>query len=109
MSSVPNNINDSTRRAVPAHLLDAYDDVSDMLYGGQRPRRTVRLDVVTACVESFDWLVKTVAASPYCISDILQTPNDGACKRRNLKNCERCIRSRAYTALLQKKKEESQV
>ena len=101
------DINERTRYAMPTNLLDTYDDVADMLYGGQRPRRNIRLDMVTACVESFDWLVKAIANSPYCIAEILRIPDTGDCKHRCERNCERCIRSRAYTALSQKKKEES--
>lgn len=99
----------NTRPHIPASLLDTYDATAEAFDIGRQPRRNIRLDMVTACVESFDWLVKAVANSPYCIADIVQIPHDGDCKRRCVRNCERCVRSHVYASLLHNKKEEFQV
>ena len=101
--------NDNTRQHIPAHLLDTYDATAEAMLNESAPTRRIRLDMVTACVESFDWLVKAVASSPYCIADVLQIPNDGDCKRRHARNCERCVRYHVDASLLHNKKEEFQV
>jgi len=106
---MPSNNIERTRAAMPAHLRGTFDDVVLALYGGQRPRTSVRADVCTACVESFDWLVNAIAASPVCIADIMQIPHDGTCKRDRRRNCAACIRSFAYKSLLCNKKEETKV
>ena len=102
---MPNSTIERTRAALPAHLRGTFDDVALALYGGQRPRTSVRLDICTACVESFDWLVNVIAASPLCIADILQIPHDGSCKRDHRRDCAVCIRSYAYKSLFNKKEE----
>ena len=87
------------KEALPAELRDAYDDTLQHVFGGVIPKRSVRLDMMTACVEAFDYMVKLIARSKFCILSFEQTPQAESYKASCSLNCERCIRSYVYSAL----------
>ena len=98
-----------TRAALPFRLLPAYDQIADLLYGGERPNRRIRLDMCTACVESFDWMVRLIANSPFCVADLLPNGNErkalyGKCGQEKSGYCQVCIRSYAYRMMIEQKK-----
>ncbi len=106
---MPSDNGTALRQILPAHLRNTYDDVLSVLYGGAKPKRSVRADVCAMCVESFDCAVNLIAASPYCIADLMQIPHDDTCKREHRRDCAVCIRSHIYRKLLDSKKEETSV
>lgn len=99
------DINERTREAMPVSLADTYLSVEHFLYGQERPKFNTRYDMCEACVQSFDKLTEVIAASPFCIADIMQIPNDGACKCEGRSDCKQCIRSTVYRLLIQDKEE----
>ena len=84
------------KAALPEQLHGTYDDVTSWLYGGSIPRRSIRLDMLEACVESFDFIVKLIANSRFCIKDITERNEKMNRKSYCRRNCERCIRSYCY-------------
>lgn len=87
------------REALPAELRDAYDETLQHVFGGAIPKRSVRLDVVQACVEAFDYMVKLVARSEFCVYELEQPARFENHKVVCSRNCERCVRSYVYKAL----------
>ena len=103
---------DGTRGELPPDLLGAYDQIAALLYHGDvRNDRRIRMDMCTACVESFDWMVRLIADSAFCVADLM--PKGEArrmiysrCGREKGEgdDCKTCIRSVAYTMMIEQKK-----
>lgn len=85
--------------ALPDKLRDTYNDTLQHLFKGTVPKRSVRLDVVQACVEAFDCLVKLIARSEFCIYELEQPARFENHKVVCSRDCERCVRSYVYKAL----------
>lgn len=100
---MPNATDKRMRARMPEGMGETYDEVLDLLYGGRPPKRTVRVDVCEMCVQSFDWLVRLIAASRHCIRDFGDDTADGTRKRLCGRSCASCIRSTCYLALLHEK------
>ena len=78
---------------MPEYLRATYQHIDYVLFGGLRPKRSVRLDMMTACLKEFDWIVKLIANSPFCINNLVQSTRDTRKKRMCKLDCERCIRT----------------
>ena len=90
----------NVRGAMPAKLLDTYDDLDRLLYNS-RPIRSARQEMIVCCVETFDWLVRLIANSYFCIADFMREddplkPRYARCRRASARNCAVCIRTYAY-------------
>ena len=84
------------RAALSSEVRDTYDDMLQHLFDGTVPKRSVRLDVVQACVEVTDFLVKLLAHSRFC----LFAPTDA---EQNTDYKAHCKRNHVYKALDHKK------
>ena len=91
------------RVALSSEVRDTYDDMLQHLFDGTVPKRSVRLDVVQACVEVTDFLVKLLAHSRFCLFAPTDAEQNTDYKAHCKRNCERCIRSHVYKALDHKK------